>query len=101
MIRKQAKRGGGPVKLTFSIPVERVDGKKLSVVGEFNDWDPTATPLRKRGDIFFASVTVEPGRRYAFRYYRENGEDGAWFNDESADDYEPNEFGGHNCVVET
>ncbi len=35
--------------------------------------------------------------QYEFRY---RGADGSWFNDEHADDYVPNEFGGVNCIVE-
>ena len=95
MIEKQ-RAPKGLVKLTFTLPAEQVDGQTF-VVGDFNDWDQTATPLRKRGGIARASITVDPGRRYAFRYYRR---DGSWFNDDTADDYEPNEFGGHNCVVD-
>jgi 1,4-alpha-glucan branching enzyme len=92
--RQQAPRG--QVKLTFTLPAEQVDGQAF-VVGDFNEWDLAGTPLRKRGGIAKASVTVPPGRRYAFRYYRR---DGTWFNDDTADDYVPNEFGGHNCVID-
>jgi cupin superfamily acireductone dioxygenase involved in methionine salvage len=41
---------------------------------------------------------LEEDNRYAFRYYSE--EEG-WINEEEADDFEPNEFGATNCVVET
>ena len=42
-------------------------------------------------------LDVATGRRYQFRY---RTSDGRWFNDEEADDYVPNEFGGMNCVVD-
>lgn len=68
----------------------------VSVAGDFNGWDPTATPLWRSGDQLVGAITVGTGRRYAFRYFN----DGDWFNDDAGDDYEPNEFGGHNCVVD-
>ncbi|HVM14479.1 MAG TPA: isoamylase early set domain-containing protein [Egibacteraceae bacterium] len=81
--------------MSFHLPAEG-DGN-VSVVGDFNDWTPGVTPLRvHRGDLT-ASVTVDAGRRYAFRYL---GEDGRWFNDEDAPGYEENGFGGTNAVVD-
>ena len=94
MITKKAVNRGSGVKVTFTLPV---GAERIAVAGDFNDWEPTATPLRKRGDSRSASVTLEPGRRYAFRYVDEHGR---WFNDEAADGYEFNSFGGHNGVVD-
>jgi len=69
------------------------------VVGEFNDWNPRATPLRRRTNgTRSASVTLETGRRYAFRYL---GEGGTWYDEETADGAEPNDFGTWNSVVTT
>ena len=68
------------------------------MVGDFfNDWDTTANPLRKRGETRLASVVLEAGRRYAFRYL---DEDGHWFNDDQAEDLERNPFGETNCVID-
>ncbi len=41
-------------------------------------------------------MVLRPGT-YQFRY---RTADDRWFNDECADDYVPNEFGGVNCIVE-
>lgn len=93
MIRCKTEQG--TVKVTFSVPVEAT-GDRVTVVGDFNGWDPSATPMRKRGDARSASVVVEPGRRYGFRYF-----DGSrWFNDEEADAYEDNGLGDQNSVVD-
>ena len=48
MIRCEPGKGDGQVKVTFAIPA---DGghERVSVVGDFNDWDPVATPLARRG----------------------------------------------------
>jgi 1,4-alpha-glucan branching enzyme len=96
MIKRTPVSGG--VRVQFSLPEERVSGK-VSVVGEFNDWNPRATPLRRRANgTRSASVVLEPGRRYAFRYV---GEGDHWYDEETADSAVPNGFGGWNSVVQT
>ena len=86
----------GKAAVTFSLPCP---GPAASVVvlGDFNGWDPTATPMRKAGDVQTASVVLEGGRRYFFRYL---DEEGRWFNDEKADDYVSNDYGESNCVID-
>lgn len=94
MITKQRRRDGAQVKVTFTVPAGE---RRVAVAGDFNDWDGTATPLRKRGEVCSASVTLESGRRYAFRYL---DEEGCWFDDDEADAYEPNGFGDENGVID-
>ncbi len=95
MIRCEPK-GDGQVKVTFAVPAAGAD-ERVSVVGDFNDWDPVATPLARRRETLRASVVLETGRRYAFRYLAEGGR---WFNDDEADDYQGNDFGGSDSVVD-
>ena len=53
----------------------------VSVVGNFNDWNPYAHPLRKRGNgVRSAVVTLPAGTTLHFRYLAEGGR---WFNDET------------------
>jgi len=70
MITKKPTDRGKRVRVTFRIPL--ADGP-VSVAGEFNGWDPTATPMRKRGDTRSASMSLDAGRTYAFRYVDEQG----------------------------
>lgn len=95
MIRWEMDDSGRTATLTFSLDADGFAGD-VAVVGDFNDWQPGATVLRREGNVLTASVVVEPGR-YAFRY---RTADGRWFNDEAADDYEGNEFGGSNSVAD-
>ena len=54
----------------------------MSVVGDFNDWNPYAHPLRRRANgTRSAVVTVQTGSMLRFRYL---GEGGVWFDDETA-----------------
>jgi 1,4-alpha-glucan branching enzyme len=81
---KTAKAGqDGMVRVTFTLPAGEPAGA-VSVVGDFNEWDPFAHPLRKRANsIRSASVTVAPGSTLRFRYLAEGG---VWFDDDSVAD---------------
>jgi 1,4-alpha-glucan branching enzyme len=96
VIRKQPVDDGQLVKVTFRLPAAE-GAPRVSVVGDFNDWDPAASPLRRRSPTRSVTVTLTVGRRYAFRYVDGNG---SWFNDEAADDYVANGFGGHDGVID-
>ena len=98
MIKKEQKKGDKQVKVTFVLPGDEITGK-TSVVGDFNGWDPTKTKLVKRSNgTYSASVKLDAGGNYAFRYF---GEEGTWKNDESADELALSPFGTRNSVVLT
>ena len=98
MIKRRNLRNSDQVKVTFVLAEDQPYGK-VSVVGDFNDWDPQANPLRKRSNqTYSAAVTLEKGKRYLYRY---QGADGTWFNADDADAYESNEFGEQNGVLLT
>jgi 1,4-alpha-glucan branching enzyme len=94
MITKKPTDRGARVKVTFSVPSAT---GKVCVAGDFNGWDPTATPMRRRGQTRSVSVSLDPGRCYQFRYVDEGGR---WFNDERADRYEHNEHGDTNGIID-
>jgi len=95
VIRQVPIKGSDKVKVSFILPKS---GDKVSVVGDFNGWDPLVHPLRARSNgTRSVIVTLPAGRRFAFRYL---GEDGRWHDDETAA-FEPNGIGGLNCVIQT
>jgi hypothetical protein len=54
-----------PVYLRLAAPAS----SRVTVVGDFNDWDPAGTPLRPTGDhgIWTVELRLKPGRyHYAF-----------------------------------
>lgn len=70
----------GSVRVTFALPADEPGGA-VSVVGNFNDWNPFTHPLRKRANrTRSAAVTVQAGSTLHFRYLAEGGR---WFDDES------------------
>jgi 1,4-alpha-glucan branching enzyme len=97
VIKKTPVKGSGKVKVNFVLPKDSVTGK-VSVVGDFNGWDPFVHPLRPRSNgTKSVTVTLPSSRRFAFRYL---DDDGRWLDDETAL-REPNEYGGINSVVHT
>jgi hypothetical protein len=95
MIRKHNLNGGSDVEVTFEVPT-REFGHHIFIAGDFNAWDYGASPMEPDGEVERVIMVLAAGRRYAFRYFRA----GSWFNDPGADDYEPNEFGGLNGIVD-
>ena len=94
MIIKEPQGQGYDVTVTFSLPAS---DREVWVAGDFNRWSPTATPLADDGETASASVILNAGRRYAFRYV---DQDKHWFDDDDADDFESNSLGGTNSVVD-
>ena len=78
-------------KVTFRVPAAiGRDAAGVSLVGEFNDWQPDATPMKKLSTGEF-SVTVDlpTGREFHFRYLIDGK---SWENDWEADDYRASGF---------
>ncbi len=81
MIKVSKPVKDGSVRVTFALPANEPAGD-VSVVGDFNNWDPFAHPLRKRSNGTRSTVvTVTRGSTLRFRYL---GEGGRWFDDEAA-----------------
>ena len=58
-----AAAGTRPVRLRLAAPTS----SRVAVVGDFNDWDPAATPLRRDGGTWFVELRLKPGRyHYTF-----------------------------------
>ena len=81
MIKTTKPGRDGTVRITFALPADEPSGA-VSVVGDFNDWNPFAHPLQRRANgTRSAVVTVPTGATLRFRYLAEGG---IWFDDETA-----------------
>lgn len=104
MLSKQYVKSRGVYKVTFLLPSnelpEGLEVHSVRLVGEFNAWDETDTPMsyNRKKKAYTAQVELEPGGEYQYRYLI-NGE--FWYNDWAADAYIPGNFGEDNCVVTT
>ena len=67
----------------------------VSLVGDFNDWDPARSPMRTAQGVWATAVRLAPGRyRYAFLV---NGVE--WRADPAAPSAKDDEFGTPSSVV--
>jgi 1,4-alpha-glucan branching enzyme len=98
MIQKEPTKVLDVVRVTFELP-SNIWAERVNIVGEFNDWDTTATPMsRNRSDANWkVSVDLRTGQRYRFRYLVDGKE---WLNDWHADDHEENPYGSYDSVVD-
>ena len=85
--------------LTFRLDSETAhSAKEAAVVGEFNDWEATANPMKRlKNGSFRADINLEPGREYEFRYLVDHH---LWLNEPEAERYAPTQFhDAENSVV--
>lgn len=90
-IKKQYLKGKSVCKVTFRVPKSVASGAEtICLVGEFNEWDTAATPMRglKSGE-FTVSLNLNSGREYQFRYLIDGVR---WANDEEEDSSAPSSF---------
>ncbi|MBJ7880328.1 isoamylase early set domain-containing protein [Gelidibacter salicanalis] len=94
-ITKQYLKSKPICKVTFS--VSAADASKITVLGTFNEWNAErALELKKlKNGTFRGTLNLEKDNSYEFRYLV----DGTFINDEHADAYKTNEFGGENAVL--
>jgi 1,4-alpha-glucan branching enzyme len=80
-------------------PMSRFDlqapaARQVSLVGDFNNWDPKAAPMHKGPDgMWHLSVALKPGR-YEYRFFA----DAIWCDDPAAPQRVANSLGTQNCV---
>ena len=97
MLKKQYLKSKDICKVTF-YTAPALEAEKVSLVGEFNEWSETATPMKPLKDgRFKATIELPPAGCFEFRYLINDIE---WHNDWEADQYVPNPFSGDNSVVE-
>ena len=96
MLKKSYSATRQKCLVTFELqPNSEVD--TAHVCGEFNAWSTTRHPMKRRKDgAFWLSLWVTAGHEYRFRYLLD-GE--RWQNDQTADGYVPNPYGGEDGVL--
>ena len=98
-IKRQYLKSKNICKVTFKFPKEMAESAStVHLVGDFNNWDVNASPMKKLKDgSFTANIDLERGREYQFRYFIDQE---SWQNDSEADKYTPSAYGdAENSVI--
>ena len=95
-IAKQYLKTKPVCKVTFTVPAE--DAKKVSVVGDFNNWNPKGSTLKKlKNGTFKGTFDLPKESTYEYRSLV----DGNYVNEAEADRYQWNDYAGtENAVLE-
>ena len=93
-VKAGAKKAKTGTKKRVTFRYHSPDANQVFVAGSFNDWNPTARPLKKNASgMWLAMVTLDPGL-YEYRFVA----DGNWVDDPLAQERRRNEHGTQNCV---
>lgn len=95
LLKKTYPKSGKFCKVTFICPNDGAD--KVCVVGDFNQWNPAATPMKRLKNGFSATIELEPGKSYEYKFFID---DKKWVHDEKADRFAPSPYpDSQNSVV--
>ena len=93
-IAKQYLKTKPVCKVTFTVPAE--EAKKVAVVGDFNNWSPKGSTLKKlKNGTFKGTFELPKENSFEFKYIV----DGAYVNEAEADRYQWNEYAGSENAV--
>ena len=98
-IKKQYLKSKPVCKVTFRVGKDAAkSANKIFLVGDFNQWDNKATPMKKlKSGDFTQTIELDASKpEYQFRYFNDQG---IWENDFEADKYIANGIDGDNSVV--
>jgi len=98
-IKKQVLKSKPICKVSFKVEKSDAQGAaKISVVGDFNNWDEAAGEMKALKDgSFSTTLEIETGSDYRFRYVADGQR---WFNDPESDNFEVTEYGdSENSVI--
>lgn len=98
MIRKKYSKNGKKCRVRFKLKEKEAAGAcSVHVLGDFNGWDPEATPLERSGKGGFSGeVKLKSGCDYRFRYLLDGRR---WISDQDADGLVPNGMGDLDSVL--
>lgn len=87
--------GSKPSTKEIRFSFEAVEAKKVSLVGEFNNWNPEADPMEKKDDGTWTTTKKLPAGNLEYKFWI----DGEWMPDPQNLRSCPNCFGTQNNIV--
>ena len=95
MLKKRFFKTKDDCEVAFELAADKA--KQVELLCEANGWEPIEMK-KNRGGTFRTRMRLPREQRFQFRYLVDHQ---AWVNDEEADAYLPNQFGGENGVLDT
>ena len=93
-IAKQYLKTKPICKVTFTVPAK--DAEKVAVVGDFNNWNPKGSMLKKlKNGTFKGTFDLPKEKTFEFKYIV----DGDFINETEAERYQWNDFAGSENAV--
>ena len=100
-IKKQYLKSKPVCKISFRVTKEESQSAdSVKIVGEFNEWNKDAEPMKKlKSGDFTQTLNLETGKEYQFKYLVNDTD---WVNETEADKVVPNGIveGEFNSVIE-
>ncbi len=94
MIQKTYLKTKDYCKVKFSFTPENAE--TVEILGLNSDWENAVLMSKKKDGSFAAEVNLPKDSTHQFKYFVNQAE---WLNDETADSFEPNEYGNTNSVI--
>lgn len=95
MVQKSYLKKKDVCKVKFSFKPEVAE--TVEIRGLNSDWENAVVMSKKKDGSFSCDVSLPKDSVHEFKYLVDNK---YWFNDETADNENPNIFGGSNSVLE-
>ena len=95
MLKKRFFKTKTECEVAFELSPE--GAQRVELVCEVNAWEPVAMKKNRQG-AFRTKLRFPKEGRFQFRYLVDQN---SWVNDEEADGYQANEFGGLNGILDT
>ena len=95
---KQLKRSMGasrPASQEMEFTLAAPNAKKVSIAGQFNDWNTQSMPMKKAKNGLWTIKLKLPLGKCEYKYFV----DGSWVNDSACSESVPNSYGTSNSVV--
>ena len=90
--KDELQSGEIPVKFRYQ-PL--IGGKhQVFIAGDFNNWSPTATPMKENNGIYEITIYLKKGK-YGYKFIV----DGQWMADDNADELVDDGYGGQNSII--
>lgn len=81
-------------KVSYALSYANKNAKEVQVAGDFNNWQPASTPLKRDGEIWQTYLTLAPGT-----YQYQLVVDGEWILDPENAEEVSNNIGGVNSLL--